>query len=71
MGLEQCLFQRNYIQMNLIEQGNQNMGMTVENQLAMVEKEQRLDQKILDRVINWLPFLIEESIPNNTKFNKN
>ena len=67
MGLEQCLFQRNYIQTNFVEQNNQNLGLSLENQMALVEKEQRLDQKVLDRVTGWLQVLIDEKMPNYTK----
>lgn len=67
MGLEQCLFQRNYIQTNFVEQSNQNLGLSIESQMAMVEKEQRIDQKVLDRVAGWLPVLIDDKMPNYTK----
>ena len=43
------------------------MGLSLESQMAMVEKEQRIDQKVLDRLIGWLPVLIDEKMPNYTK----
>lgn len=62
MALEQYVFHRAYIQKTFIEKSPQHADISKENQKILIENQQKIDQKFVNSLYQWLSSLKEISI---------